>query len=266
MLASLLALLGWAAALAGSPDVPELRTALTEFNAGATFKLPDLSEAELERLARGEVVGLLRRGDQGVWRAVGLYVTPQPRQAVWIACQDAHFSNVARVTEARLREDPAAGRATWYGHVELPAPFTDRQWAVDVWNNTALAAASGGRDWEHPWRLNPSGLQLVRPLVQRGEVGALTEADIDEAIYTPTNDGAWVALVLPTSGQTLLVYHSATDIGGVVPDRLLAQFVLSGMEDLLRRVESRARDEVPAHYRADHAPIRGGDNQPLPPY
>ncbi|MFT4977048.1 MAG: hypothetical protein ACI8S6_002953 [Myxococcota bacterium] len=252
-----------AAATAASPD--EISAALADFNAGAVFPLPPLDGPQLTELSSGEVVSLLMGGGgAAVWRSVGMVVAPAPRAAIWLSCQDPHFSNAERVTEHRLAGSDDIDRATWYGFLDLPMPIADRHWAVDVWNNHDLAQKTGGRMWEHPWRLNPDGVALIRPLVVAGEVGALTEAGLDHAIYTPVNDGAWVAIAL-SPDETLLAYQGATDIGGVLPARIVAQFSVSGMQAMLEVIVARAA-EMTAHYRGSHAPLLGGDGEVIPRY
>ncbi|MFT5682665.1 MAG: hypothetical protein ACI8RZ_003589 [Myxococcota bacterium] len=238
--------------------------AISTFNAHADFPLPTLTTAQEVNLSAGEVVKMLEQGaGEGAWRATGMLLSPLPRDAIWLACQDPHYSFVDRATEKRLAK--TGDRSTWYAHLDLPRPMADRHWAVDVWNNHDLVGATGGMAWEHAWRLNPDGVAMVRPLVEAGEVGALTTKQLDEAVYTPVNNGAWVAIALSES-QTLLVYHAATEVGGRIPERLVAEFTLSGMEKLLQRIEARAADGIQAHYTGDHAPLVGGDGTPLPLY
>lgn len=250
-----------ASASAASAEV--LQSAVAEFNRGAVLPLPGLSAPQLDQLSRGEPVALLMPGaSESVWRSVGLIVAPVPMRDLWVSCQDPHFSNIERVTELRLAGSARTDRASWYGHIDLPTPISDRHWVVNVWNNHALAQQSGGRMWEHPWRVDPDGAARIRPYVERGEVGTLTLAQLDGSIYTPVNEGAWVVIAL-SDDESLLSYHSATDLGGIIPGRLVGQFNMSSMRTLLLRVVARA-DEVSSHYRGGHAPLFGGDGQLIP--
>jgi len=180
---------------------------------------------------------------------------------VWLCCQDPHRNLDALVTEKRLPH-PKPHQSIWYGFLDLPSPFSDRHWAVDVWNNVSLANKSQGTAWEHPWSLNTGILPTVRQQVVDGTVGALTVSDFDNAVSLPTNNGGWVAIQL-SSGQTLLAYHAATQLGGVFPDKLVARFTLNGMADLLNTVLERAKT-IHTHYTGDHTPILSGDNTPMP--
>ena len=128
-----------------------------------------------------------------------------------------------------------------------------------------LARSSDGAFWEHPWRLNPDGIAVARPLVARGAVEGLDVAAFDAALYTPVNQGALVFIALPES-QSLMAYDVTSVIGGSIPDRLVAEFVRISMERSLRAVEQRAREVIPGHYRAGHPPVLGADGVPVPFY
>ena len=54
-------------------------------------------------------------------------------------------------------------------------------------------------------------------------------------------------------------------IGGAIPDRLATDYVMFGLERMLRRIERRAAEEVPGHYDHAHEPLMGGDNRPVAP-
>ena len=256
-------LLGSSPATAATPPTDaQLAETLRVFNAGSVFDLPALSAPDREKLRSGEVVKLILPDPNGNLMVVGLLLCSLPRDQVWLASQDVHFASPNSATEARL--SVSGDRAVWYGYLDLPAPFTDRHWVVNVWNNHELAASSGDRMWEHPWRLDADGPAKARPLVEQGAVGSITVEAFDKAIFTPVNKGAWVFIDLG-EGQTLLGYHATSEVGGSIPERLVAEFVRAGLEDLLRRVERLARDTVPGHYTGSHAPVLGGSGQPVPP-
>ena len=117
--------------------------------------------------------------------------------------------------------------------------------------------------WEHPWRLNPDGVSVARPLVARGEVDGLDLDTFDAALYTPVNHGALVFIALPDD-HSLMAYDVTSVIGGSIPARLVAEFVRAGMERNLRSVEERAREVIPGHYRAGHEPVLGADGAAVP--
>ena len=145
-------------ALAG-PPVTELTEKLTQFNAHAVFRLPTLSARQLADLSSGQVVRILERPANGDVRAIGLMVVQAEQRDLWVAAQDPHYVAADGLVEWRMASDTQNGRATWYGHIDLPSPFKDRHWVVDVWNNHALHTATGGMAWEHPWRLNEGKIE-----------------------------------------------------------------------------------------------------------
>lgn len=257
------ALLGLPAA-AASPA--ELRAAIGAFNAAAEFPLPTLTDKHLQQLIAGEVVRIIDQpaDPNAPRRATGLLVSAAPRDAVWVACQDQHFPQSSEVRELRLRFTPP-DRAVWYGLVDLPRPFADRHWVVESWNNHALARATGGRAWEHPWRERLEQLPAARDQVLAGKVKGVDVAAFDGAVATPANSGAWVAVALP-DGTSLFGYHATTVIGGNVPEALMLRYVHATLEGTLRTIEARAREVIPGHYAAAHAPVIGGDGEGVPAF
>ncbi len=241
----------------------QVAAALATFNQHATIPLPPLSERELEKLAKGDIVRNVDREqtDDGPARAIGMVVLDAGRPAVWLSMQDPHYAGTDGLIEARLKTD-GRDRERWFGYLDVPRPFPDRQWVIDVWNEHGVAAATGGVAWEHPWALTPDGMAQVRPKVAAGEVAGLTVDDLDGAITTPLNQGAWVALDLGPD-QTLLIYHCRFDVGGRVPDGLMTQYILSTFPKVFRAIEARAQDQVPGHYVAGHKAVYGGDGKEI---
>jgi hypothetical protein len=260
--------LGWlsATAQAAAPGgAGALRQALSRFNQDATEPLPALTDGQLQQLLAGDVVRFLDPpdADSGARRAVGLMLSDRDPAELWVAFQDPHYVAVDDLTERRLRLDSSTGRAVWYGHIDLPAPFKDRHWMVDVWNNHALYANSGGLAWEHAWREKRDSLGEARPLAESGALGAVDAQVFGESLETPLNRGAWVLLSLPDR-RTLFAYHATSVVGGNIPEGLFSRYVLMGMDKLLRGIDQRARGLVADHYRAGHAPLPGPGPFSLP--
>ncbi len=252
------------ALLAAPPDAAALKAAFDEYNSGAAYPLPSLTGEQLSRLQREGVIRYLRAADGEPHMAFGALLAELDRDRLWVACQDLHYVTVPEVYEQRLALDDR-GDAIWFGYVDMPFPFQDRAYTVDVWNTHALAAASEGRSWEHGWRLRPEGLIEARALAAEGTLGAVSAEQIDDAIQIPFSQGAWAVLTVSET-WSLLVHHSAASIGGAIPARVVSELALVGMERLLRRVEVRARDEIAGHYVVGHEPLAGGDGQPVPPW
>lgn len=253
------------AAHARPPTEAELRSSLAELNAGAAYRLPVLDAGRLAALLAGEVVRFVDQpaGAGGVRRATGLMITDVPRRQMWLACQDPHFTGDPSVHELRLTLLAPPDDALWFGLADLPAPVADRRWVVRSWNHHALAAATAGRAWEHPWEIAGMDPAALRARVAAGEVPPVTAEQFDAALETPVNHGAFLAVQLP-GGQTLFGYHATFDPGGALSDWLVARWAHAGLERGFRRYEARARDVIPSHYGAGHAPVLGGDGVPVP--
>lgn len=250
-------------------DGEAISQGLARFNAHAVWPLPTLSGPQLRELLGGDVLRWVDKplGEAGPRRAAALFLSDQPKERVWLALQDPHFQADPAVHELRLTLRPPDD-ADWYGLLDLPAPFKDRQWVVRSWNNHALHAATGGSHWEHPWR-SFSGdvgdsLAAARQRAAAGEFGSVTPEQIDGAITSPANHGAFLAIELPES-QTLFGYHAAFDAGGHIPDWAVVQFAYAGLDRAMRRYARRAQEDIPAHYGPAHAPVMGGDGAAVSP-
>lgn len=228
---------------------------LSRFNAAAQNPLPELSVSQRQRLLSGEVIKQLAPQPDGTLRVVGFIFTDQPRDRMWLSTQDHHFSG-GEAIEAPIYLKK--NRSSWYAMLDLPRPFKDRHWVIEIWDNVDLAKQGDGAFWEHPWRLNPDGISVARPLVERGAVEGLDLEAFDAALYTPVNQGALVFIALPDE-HSLMAYDVTSVIGGNIPDRLVAEFVRITMERSLRAVEKRAREVIPGHYREGHTPVIGAD-------
>jgi len=259
---ALLIALGAPAAGAAAPTPAELAEVLGRFNAVAHFPVPTPSATQLQALAGGEVLRMVERRDDGNLRLVAMLASPIPKVNTWLATQDPHYGGEDDAIETNVRLGRHWG--VWYALLDLPRPFEDRHWVIKSWDNVELAKSSGGAIWEHPWALKAAELPAVRQKVADGKVPGLTLATFDAAVLTPVNEGAMAMLDLPR-GHSLFIYHATTDIGGAVPQRLVVEYVRSKAEQNLRRIEARARDDVPKHYRGAHPPVRGCDGADVPP-
>lgn len=244
----------------------QVHAAIVEFNQGAHYTIPVLSASQRKRLLAGEVVKVVDEAPDGSGsrRATGFLISDRSRDAMWVSCQDLHFVQSSSVHERQLTS-PDPSKKRWYGLVDLPRPFTDRHYVVDVWNNHALAARTEGRAWEHPWELVPGEITSARALVAAGKVPETTLDMWETAIETPTNLGAWVAIALP-DGSSIFAYHAATRVGGNIPEGMMLQYVKATLESTLRSIEERARTVIPSHYSAGHPPVVGGDGKGVAPF
>lgn len=240
-------------------DAAVLASVLAEFNQRAHTPLPTLTGPQLLDLAAGDVVSVVHRRADGQYLVVGLGRSDAPKEAVWLAKMDPHYRSDVAVEEA-LRIDRHA--ETWYHRIDLPAPFPDRHWVIDVWDRPELAAQTRGTMWERPWQLRPDGLAEARARAADGRLGSVSPASMDAAVATPVNEGALAFLDLP-GGGSLFSYAVVTATGGGIPDRLVAEFMRAKMAGKIEAVVERSQEEVPHHYTAAHPTLRGGDGQRL---
>lgn len=253
-----------AAAPAQAASDAQVQVALARFNEHAHYRLPSLSAAQRQRLLAGEVVKVIDEAPDGSGsrRAVGLVLTPASRDAMWLACQDLHFVQSEAVHEYRMSLT-APDRSRWYGIVDLPRPFSDRHYVVDVWNNHELAQQTGNLSWERPWSLVPGAVTEARGFVEAGKVPKTDLSMWQHAVETPTNLGAWVAIALP-DGSSIFGYHAATRVGGNIPEGLMLQYVKATLDTTLLSIADRAQAVIPQHYTDAHEDVWGGDGRRVP--
>lgn len=253
---------GWARRTAAAPPEPAaIAAVLAGYDRAAVFPLPRLSPEDHAALARGELVRVLDQPQaqaDAPRRATGLLVVPAARDLVWVACQDPHFAQSDSARELRVRSE-GADRSVWYGLLDLPRPFSDRHWLVDVQNNHALAAQSRNQAWEHLWRLRGGGEAEVAALVASGRLSSVSSTLVAEAVWTPVNHGAWLVVALDDQ-HTILGYHATSVVGGAIPETLVIRFIHSSLGSVLGGVAARAQT-MAAHYRDGHPPVIGGDGR-----
>jgi hypothetical protein len=240
-----------------------LQEVLELYNTHARFPLPVPRGSDLRRLAGGSVLKIRDKsaGPDAPHRAVGMLASSASVEDLWVSALDGHFVLVEELTEVRLT-DAREAPARWYQHLDLPWPFHDRHWVIDVHDRIELATASDNRCWEHYWELSPDGEAIAAEAVAAGRVPNIGPEDVAEDIYTPVNRGAWA--VLDAGELRLLVYHVTSVIGGNVPDKAVLDYGLLTLDSMLRRVERRTHGVIAEHYRDDHVPFRTGDGTLLP--
>ena len=188
-------------------------------------------------------------------------LTDMERNDLWIACQDPHFQ-LNRITQFHLIETDGIDRNLFYGFMDLPWPFSNRHWLTLSWNNHEMSARSNERYWEHPWALEKEWPLKVMPLAKTNTLGNLSIQEIEEAIFLPENQGAWVMLDLNI--KRLVVYHTTGTVGGEIPENLMLRFLVHTMQYLMRDLETTAQKEIPKHYTTSHKVMYGGNGKPIP--
>ena len=245
-------------------DAPsELDAILATYSKYAHFPLPDIAGRELSRLEDGRILKVRDVPDDPDLpiRVVGLLITDRPRDELWLANRDTHYSITSGATEALL-SPRGEWPQVWYQHIDAPRPFADRHWTIDVSDTWQLAQETKGQCWEHWWQLNPEGLAVGRRAVADGRVPRLSTERIDDAIYTPVSHGAWLMCTLGDH-RTLLGYHTTAKLGGRIPDKMIATWGMATLGRMFRIVEEQSLG-VREHYTGEHYLIHGGDGQEMP--
>ncbi len=246
--------------VAVSLDHERMAQAMEDIENFAHFQLPDLDRGIFERLAKGRQVQLRipAEGPEEPQTLIGLKLIDASREAVWLACQDSHFSAMKELVEAPL--DTAGPALYWYGYMNLPWPLRNRHWVVEVADNQALAEHSG--IWEHWWELRPAAMAEARAVVGKGALPELDLERFERAVELGVSEGAWLVIPLD-SERSLLVFHARVAFGGHLPDRVVLSYSARGMKRLLGNIKRRAEREVRQHYNAEHPPLKGADGQPI---
>lgn len=237
----LLCLLHATAGPMGPPDAASMKATWAAHETGPISQTVAFTDAEWEKLARGQVVKRRDRED-GVDRAVGAMWTAAAQDHLWLAMQDEeHWNSVAGYAEEDLPGSIFVDRQL-YQRIGLPWPFADRQWVINVRSNLELLAWSEGAVWERHWVLS-----------DRKDV---TIAD-ENAVWVPINQGAWVLAAMPHGN--LLIYHVRADPGGSFPENAGTQWALWTIGGMLNDMAQRATEEMPNHYVEGHTGIERMD-------
>jgi len=222
-----------------------LNQAVGLYNSGAIDPLPRLDKGQQKALRAGQVVAIYRPKKSGHHAgSIGLLLTPLSLGQLWIALRDQKQGAMASLLEHRQRQ---AGRddVEWlYQYLRLPWPFGARHWMLKAYNNVDLARQSHNKVWERRWSLAPDGKKIAKSWVNKNLVKHIKKSDFDNAIYTPHNRGAWFIVELNKS-KRLLGFQVSTVAGGAIPDRLVAQYAVMRMDEILREIELRAKKMAP---------------------
>ena len=206
-----------------------------------------LNRSDFETVASGRVAKR-RIVEQGPDRAMGLLWAPVDRNTLWIAVlDDIHDTVVQSLTEHRLANSPE-GRKRLYQRLDLPWPFNDRQWVIEIWNNQGLVQSTHGAVWERSWDLTSPEL-MPQPDPQ--------------ALWVPMTNGSW--LLVDAAGGTLMAYSARTTIGGAIPDEAVTRWAMATLDEMMMHIVERSKS-IPDHYGPEHEPVLDGANAPIPPF
>ena len=219
--------------------------------------LPAPTAADWLELANGNTVTHRSRTDHEAGnRVLAMRFIDQPPVSVWLAILDGKHAGLSvEYSEWTISATPTS--KVLYQHLDLPFPIANRHWILEAHSNGELYTKSGMTAWERSWALDARGEAALASLpASVREAGA-------SAIWTPKNRGGW--LLLAVGWGTLAIYQLETDIGGWIPDDLVASYALSTLKTLVDRTAALA-DRVAVHYTTGHNAIYAPDGTPVPPY
>jgi hypothetical protein len=248
--------------LAANPGRAELKTAWQRFAESESrhlrVSLPTVTDADWTALAYGDTVThRYRPVDSPIQRVLALRFIDQPPSSVWLAILDGDHAGLP--PEITNWDFPGAtGTAkVRYTRLDLPFPVSDRHWVIAARSNAELYQATDGAAWERSWDLDPRGETALQELPKS------LQAAGEDAVWTPRNRGGW--LLLTVSWGTLAVYQLETDIGGWIPDGLVARYAESMLNTLVGKTATLA-DREAVHYTTGHQPIEAPDGTVVPPF
>ncbi len=225
-------------------DQPELGYIIDQYNEldDSHWPLPRPNVDELAAISNGEVVSKRQKieidnGDSA-YRVVGYVLVPTSRLRVWIATLSSSTEHSESMIEIPLGID-ASGGASWYQYLDLPWPAVDRQWLIQTGKRLSLAEQSDNLLWEHQWGLQAEGQTLSRSLGALGKLPGVSERQLRKAVYVPANTGGWVMAAIDDT-STLVIVHATAELGGRLPDALVARFVNRQFRRVLSRLQERA--------------------------
>ncbi|MFT5587243.1 MAG: hypothetical protein ACI9VR_004851 [Cognaticolwellia sp.] len=219
--------------------------------------VPVLSQGDLARLRSGKTIGRRLESEGEVDGALGIAFMPLSTEAVWVGgLDDRHAQLAAGLTEVWL-PGTNTERKILYQHLDVPQPFSDRHWVVQIRSNAELYAASEGKVWERYWDLDPRPLSDLMLELPEGAI----ELESD-TLTTPVNRGRWT--IVRASDGVFVLYEVFTDIGGPVPEELMVRFAMLSLNEFMGTLEE-VGTGAPEHYAGDHYIIRRPDLSPIQP-
>lgn len=206
------------------------------------WPLPHPTDDELLAISKGEVVSKRQRikidKEDTAYRVVGYVLVPANRLRVWTSTLSSTTEHSESMIEIPLGVD-ANGGASWYQYLNLPWPVVDRQWLIQTGKRLELAEQSSDLLWEHQWNLQSNGQTLSQSLGALGKLPGVSTRQLKKAVYVPANAGGWVMAAVDKNA-TLVIVHATAELGGRLPDSLVARFVNRQFRRVLSRLEERA--------------------------
>lgn len=246
------------AAVAGTLTGSEISTHLASNSSLLAMRqaaaLPTLTTKEYSYLADGKgVLKEERRDGERLIRATYLRVVDVAAWRLWLALADSdqHEEFMPYIEESAVLEI-GGGTKLAYQYMGLPAGIRDRHWIIRSWDNGGLWNSSGKTIWETHWSMEPDSEEMVLAYLEEGLIDKVSAEQVEQALFTPTNEGYWLLVELP-DGRCLVAYQAVSDIGGNVPTWLVNELGPAGLKKLVGVIEERGRG-IEGTFREGHTP------------
>lgn len=166
-------------------------------------------------------------------KALAVAVVGTSIDALWGAINDevAHVSRSDLTHAEILAGSACVAPRTVLQVLDVPWPFDDRWWTVNLTENTAIAAASGGRVRELRWDSNVDASRVTT---------AAGRAAIEGTTPLRFTKGAWFLVAIDDT-HTLVEYYVWTDVGGNVPADLASKFATTKLDETIKMMADLAR-------------------------
>ena len=189
--------------------------------------MPVLGREDFETIGSGAPLVLVHEvesagGGDSQMGVYGFQIVEEPRLLVWVATIGTSLKTHPRYNRVVIERDDQ-GAFLKYQHINVPWPFKDRHWIIDVSKNIALAENSDGVIWEHRWSLAEDMPARAQAAYDDGMVDGVTPRQFRKSLFLPENKGAWVAFQLDPQ-RTLLVAYAAADLGGNISRGMAMSF------------------------------------------
>jgi len=203
-----------------------------------------LETNDFEDLAMGQIVKKRSKLADGVQRVDTMVWLPLDAPLMWLAIHDDQHNDLNEGLVEHALQVEQDGSKVLYQRIDLPIPFEDRFWVIQITNNAELYQVTEQRILERTWDLYPEGLKLL---------SAKLNAENEGKVWTPANKGGWRLIQIKDQG-CLVLYRVDSDVGGFVPDGFVGRFTLARMDELIERMAAAAK-AMPLHYTQEHSRV-----------
>ncbi len=143
----------------------------------------------------------------------------------------------------------------FYTYNVLDAPLVaPRHQVLDVYTNTKLYEASGGRVWEQYWHKVDDMPEEIKYALASPSLKNIAPGDVKDAVEVKFNRGSWYIFALP-DGRTWAESFSINDPGGKIPQWVVNRVATKASKTTIDSYAAWARNDLRRHMAGDHQEI-----------